>query len=70
MTLGGCLELCFAVLFQERWRTVLLQQCVLLLTSLIITLEAVPIDIDKTKVNAGEHVESAQVDNPVSELIK
>ncbi|XP_053138805.1 nucleobindin-2 isoform X2 [Hemicordylus capensis] len=47
-----------------RWRTVLLQQCVLLLTYLVITLEAVPIDVDKTKVQEEEHVESAKVDNP------
>ncbi|XP_066484845.1 nucleobindin-2 isoform X1 [Tiliqua scincoides] len=45
-----------------RWRTVLLQQCVLLLTYLVIALEAVPIDIDKTKVK--EDVESAKIDNP------
>ncbi|XP_020658605.2 nucleobindin-2 [Pogona vitticeps] len=49
---------------KERWRSVLLQQCILLLTSLMITLEAVPIDVDKTKVTMGENVESAQVDNP------
>lgn len=45
-----------------RWRTILLQQCVLLLSYLVITLEAVPIDVDKTKVK--EHTESATVENP------
>ncbi|XP_061466238.1 nucleobindin-2 isoform X1 [Rhineura floridana] len=47
-----------------RWKTVLLQQYVLLLTCLVITLEAVPIDIDKTKVQEKEQVENAKVDNP------
>uniref|UniRef100_A0A803T2M7 Nucleobindin 2 n=1 Tax=Anolis carolinensis TaxID=28377 RepID=A0A803T2M7_ANOCA len=47
-----------------RWRTVLLHQCVLLLAYLVITIDAVPIDIDKTKVKEEEHVDSAKVDNP------
>uniref|UniRef100_A0A8D0CA19 Nucleobindin 2 n=2 Tax=Salvator merianae TaxID=96440 RepID=A0A8D0CA19_SALMN len=47
-----------------KWRTVLLQHCVLLLTYLAIMLEAVPIDIDKTKVKEEEHIESAKIDNP------
>ncbi|XP_062973285.1 nucleobindin-2 isoform X2 [Elgaria multicarinata webbii] len=49
---------------KTRWKTVLLQQCVLLLTFFVITLEAVPIDIDKTKVQEKEHAESQNVDNP------
>uniref|UniRef100_U3FBZ2 Nucleobindin-2 n=1 Tax=Micrurus fulvius TaxID=8637 RepID=U3FBZ2_MICFL len=47
---------------QIRWRTTLLQQCVLLLTYVVIILEAVPIDVDKTKVKEEEKVE--KVDNP------
>ncbi|KAF7245601.1 Nucleobindin-2, partial [Varanus komodoensis] len=47
-----------------RRKTILLQRCVLLLAYLVITLEAVPIDIDKTKVQEKEHVESEKVDNP------
>ncbi|XP_015685285.1 nucleobindin-2, partial [Protobothrops mucrosquamatus] len=48
---------------QIRWRTTLLQQCVLLLTYVIIILEAVPIDVDKTKVKEEEK-DSATVENP------
>ncbi|XP_028588452.2 nucleobindin-2 isoform X1 [Podarcis muralis] len=47
-----------------RWKAVFLQQCLLLLTYLAIALEAVPIDIDKTKVKAEEQVENAKIDNP------
>ncbi|XP_034976156.1 nucleobindin-2 isoform X1 [Zootoca vivipara] len=47
-----------------RWKAVFLQQCLLLLTYLAIVLEAVPIDIDKTKVKAEEQVENAKIDNP------
>ncbi|XP_054827444.1 nucleobindin-2 isoform X1 [Eublepharis macularius] len=50
--------------FKIKWRTFLLQSCVLLLTYLVITLEAVPIDVDKTKVQGEEQIESAKVDNP------
>ncbi|XP_060033066.1 nucleobindin-2 isoform X3 [Erinaceus europaeus] len=42
-----------------RWRTLLLQ-----VTSLLVALEAVPIDIDKTKVGNPEPVESAKIDPP------
>uniref|UniRef100_A0A1W7RF79 Nucleobindin-2-like protein n=1 Tax=Agkistrodon contortrix contortrix TaxID=8713 RepID=A0A1W7RF79_AGKCO len=48
---------------QIRWRTTLLQQCVLLLTYVAIILEAVPIDVDKTKVKEEEK-DSATVENP------
>ncbi|XP_063145472.1 nucleobindin-2 [Candoia aspera] len=48
---------------QVRWRTTLLQQCVLLLTYVVIILEAVPIDVDKTKVQEEEKGDSAKVDN-------
>nr|XP_054490674.1 nucleobindin-2 isoform X5 [Agelaius phoeniceus] len=40
------------------------QQCLLLLTCLLMALEAVPIDIDKTKVKAEGHVEGEKVENP------
>lgn len=42
-----------------RWRTLLLQ-----VTSLLVALEAVPIDIDQTKVGNPEPVESAKIDPP------
>ncbi|KAF2977122.1 hypothetical protein EK904_007907, partial [Melospiza melodia maxima] len=44
--------------------SVLPQQCLLLLTCLLMALEAVPIDIDKTKVKAEGHVEGEKVENP------
>ncbi|XP_067396786.1 nucleobindin-2 isoform X3 [Emydura macquarii macquarii] len=47
-----------------RWRTVLSQQCVLLVTCLLINLEAVPIDIDKTKVQGEPHVEGTKIETP------
>uniref|UniRef100_A0A8C0GKQ8 Nucleobindin 2 n=1 Tax=Chelonoidis abingdonii TaxID=106734 RepID=A0A8C0GKQ8_CHEAB len=47
-----------------RWRTVLPQHCVLLVTCLLISLEAVPIDIDKTKVQGEPHVEGAKIETP------
>lgn len=59
----------FYLLFQMRWTAVLVQQCVLLVTYLLITLEAVPIDIDKTKVKGEPHVEGEKIENPVSKLI-
>lgn len=50
-----------------KWLSVLPQQCILLTTCLLMALEAVPIDIDKTKVKGGEgHVEGEKVENPVS----
>lgn len=36
------------------------------MTCLLMALEAVPIDIDKTKVKAEGHVEGEKVENPVS----
>uniref|UniRef100_A0A8C5SYT5 Nucleobindin 2 n=1 Tax=Laticauda laticaudata TaxID=8630 RepID=A0A8C5SYT5_LATLA len=45
-----------------RWRTTLLQQCVLLLTYVVIILEAVPIDVDKTKVKEEERY-TGKIDN-------
>ncbi|EHH23071.1 DNA-binding protein NEFA [Macaca mulatta] len=47
-----------------RWRTILLQYCFLLITCLLTALEAVPIDIDKTKVQNIHPVESAKIDPP------
>ncbi|XP_023969736.1 nucleobindin-2 isoform X3 [Trachemys scripta elegans] len=52
------------MMFQMRWRTILSQQCVLLVTCLLINLEAVPIDIDKTKVQGEPHVEGAKIETP------
>ncbi|XP_074985468.1 nucleobindin-2 isoform X2 [Caretta caretta] len=52
------------MMFQMRWRTILPQQCVLLVTCLLINLEAVPIDIDKTKVQGEPHVEGAKIETP------
>ncbi|KAI2558909.1 NUCB2 isoform 4 [Pan troglodytes] len=47
-----------------RWRTILLQYCFLLITCLLTALEAVPIDIDKTKVQNIHPVESAKIEPP------
>ncbi|XP_074811028.1 nucleobindin-2 isoform X2 [Natator depressus] len=52
------------MMFQMRWRTILPQHCVLLVTCLLINLEAVPIDIDKTKVQGEPHVEGAKIETP------
>ncbi|XP_038262579.1 nucleobindin-2 isoform X2 [Dermochelys coriacea] len=52
------------MMFQMRWRTILPQQCVLLVTCLLINLEGVPIDIDKTKVQGEPHVEGAKIETP------
>ncbi|KAG6928925.1 nucleobindin 2 [Chelydra serpentina] len=52
------------MMFQMRWRTILPQQCVLLVTCLLINLEAVPIDIDKTKVQGEPHVDGAKIETP------
>lgn len=49
-----------------KWLPVLPQQCILLMTCLLMVLEAVPIDIDKTKVKGEGHVEGEKVENPVS----
>lgn len=42
------------------------QQCILLMSCLLVALEAVPIDIDKTKVKGEGHVEGEKIENPVS----
>ncbi|XP_054132103.1 nucleobindin-2 isoform X1 [Melozone crissalis] len=55
---------CDLVSFQMKMLSVLPQQCLLLLTCLLMALEAVPIDIDKTKVKAEGHVEGEKVENP------
>ncbi|XP_066107149.1 nucleobindin-2 isoform X2 [Saccopteryx bilineata] len=47
-----------------RWRTVLPQYCFLLVTCLLTALEAVPIDIDKTKVKNVHAVDSAKLEPP------
>ncbi|XP_075784189.1 nucleobindin-2 isoform X2 [Pelodiscus sinensis] len=47
-----------------RWRSILPQQCVLLVICLLINLEAVPIDVDKTKVQGEPHVEGAKIETP------
>uniref|UniRef100_A0A8D2H855 Nucleobindin 2 n=1 Tax=Urocitellus parryii TaxID=9999 RepID=A0A8D2H855_UROPR len=47
-----------------RWRTSLQQYYFLSATCLLITLEAVPIDIDKTKVQNTQPVESAKIEPP------
>lgn len=47
-----------------RWRTILLQYCFLLVTCLLVALEAVPIDIDKTKVKNTHPVDSAKIEPP------
>lgn len=46
--------------------SVLSQQCILLMTCLLMALEAVPIDIDKTKVKGEGHIEGEKVESPVS----
>lgn len=61
-----CVNFCDLVSFQMKWLSVLPQQCLLLLTCLLMALEAVPIDIDKTKIKAEGHVEGEKVENPVS----
>uniref|UniRef100_A0A8B9T0A7 Nucleobindin 2 n=1 Tax=Anas platyrhynchos TaxID=8839 RepID=A0A8B9T0A7_ANAPL len=40
------------------------QQCILLMSCLLVALEAVPIDIDKTKVKGEGHVEGEKIENP------
>ncbi|XP_061318988.1 nucleobindin-2 isoform X2 [Pezoporus flaviventris] len=47
-----------------KWLSVLPQQCILLMTYLLMALDAVPIDIDKTKVKGEGHVEGEKVENP------
>lgn len=59
-------NLCDLVSFQMKRLSVLPQQCLLLMTCLLMALEAVPIDIDKTKVKAEGQVEGEKVENPVS----
>lgn len=43
---------------------------VFLVTCALTALEAVPIDIDKTKVKAAQPVDSAKIEPPVSEMTK
>lgn len=52
--------------FQMRWKIIQLQYCFLLVPCVFTALEAVPIDIDKTKVHNTEPVESAKIEPPVS----
>ncbi|OWK17726.1 NUCB2 [Cervus elaphus hippelaphus] len=47
-----------------KWRTILPQCCFLLFTCSLTTLEAVPIDIDKTKVKSAQPVDSAKIEPP------
>ncbi|XP_028916483.1 nucleobindin-2 isoform X1 [Ornithorhynchus anatinus] len=47
-----------------RWRAILLHYCCLLITCLLNGLEAVPIDIDKTKVKEAPAVEGEKVETP------
>ncbi|XP_061236133.1 nucleobindin-2 isoform X2 [Neopsephotus bourkii] len=47
-----------------KWLSVLPQRCILLMTCLLMALDAVPIDIDKTKVKGEGHVEGEKVENP------
>uniref|UniRef100_A0A8B9QDG1 Nucleobindin 2 n=1 Tax=Apteryx owenii TaxID=8824 RepID=A0A8B9QDG1_APTOW len=47
-----------------KWQSVLPQQCILLMTCLLMALEAVPIDIDKTKVKGEAHAEGEKIENP------
>lgn len=51
-----------------RWRTIVPQHCVLMVTCLLTAFEAVPIDIDKTKVQNSQPVESAKIEPPVSKM--
>lgn len=51
-----------------KWRTILLQYCFLWVSCLLTALEAVPIDIDKTKVQNTQPVESSKIEPPVSEM--
>lgn len=56
--------------FQMKWRTILPQCCLLLVTCALPALEAVPIDIDKTKVKTTQPVDSAKIEPPVSAMTK
>lgn len=47
-----------------RWKIIQLQYCFLLVPCVFTALEAVPIDIDKTKVHNTEPVESAKIEPP------
>ncbi|XP_049646158.1 nucleobindin-2-like [Suncus etruscus] len=46
------------------WRTILFQYCFLLVTFLLTVIEAVPIDVDKTKVKDAQLVDSAKIEPP------
>lgn len=56
---------CDLISFQMKWQSLLPQQCILLIPCLLMALEAVPIDIDKTKVKGEGHVEGEKIENPV-----
>lgn len=47
-----------------KWRTILPQCCLLLVTCALPALESVPIDIDKTKVKTTQPVDSAKIEPP------
>lgn len=47
-----------------RWRTIQARYCFLLVPCVLTALEAVPIDVDKTKVHNVEPVESARIEPP------
>ncbi|XP_010709389.2 nucleobindin-2-like [Meleagris gallopavo] len=58
------LEVPVDVVSAMKWRSLLPQQCILLIPCLLMALEAVPIDIDKTKVKGEGHVEGEKIENP------
>ncbi|EDL17112.1 nucleobindin-2 isoform X1 [Mus musculus] len=47
-----------------RWRIIQVQYCFLLVPCMLTALEAVPIDVDKTKVHNTEPVENARIEPP------
>lgn len=47
-----------------RWKIIQVQYCFLLVPCVLTALEAVPIDVDKTKVHNAEPVESARIEPP------
>lgn len=51
-----------------RWSTILQKYYFLSITCLLTALEAVPIDIDKTKVKGAQPVDSAKIEPPVSQM--
>ncbi|XDA84245.1 hypothetical protein R6Z07F_014067 [Ovis aries] len=59
-----CEESKFFTCLKMKWRTILPQCCFFLVTCALTALEAVPIDIDKTKVKAAQPVDSAKIEPP------